>query len=71
MARLSVFLARVVCLAVFMWSSVALADDQQPSASELARTLHRRRRVGPPERVSAVSHAADGSGPQPASGHVA
>jgi uncharacterized membrane-anchored protein len=36
MARLSVFLARVVCLAVFMWSSVALADDQQPSASELA-----------------------------------
>ena len=36
MARLSVFLARVLCLAVFMWSSVAHADDQQPSASELA-----------------------------------
>ena len=36
MARLSVIFARVLCLAVLMWSSLALADDQQPSAGELA-----------------------------------
>ena len=36
MVRLSVFLARVMCLAVLMWPSFALADDQQPSAGEIA-----------------------------------
>ena len=36
MVRLSVFLARVMCLAVLMWPSLAFADDQQPSASEIA-----------------------------------
>ena len=36
MVRLSVFLARVMCLAVLMWPSFALADDQQPSAGETA-----------------------------------
>ena len=36
MVRLSVFLARVMCLAVFMWPPFALADDQQPSAGEIA-----------------------------------
>ena len=36
MARLSVIFARVLCLAALMWSSIAFADDQQPSAGEIA-----------------------------------
>jgi uncharacterized membrane-anchored protein len=36
MARLSAFLARAMCLAFLMWPSVARADDQQPSAGEIA-----------------------------------
>ena len=36
MTRLSETLARVLCIAVLMWSSIALADDQQPSAGEIA-----------------------------------
>ena len=36
MARLSIFLARVLCLIVLIWPSITLADDQQPSAGEIA-----------------------------------
>ena len=36
MARLSALLACVTYLAFLMWSSVAFADDQQPSAGEIA-----------------------------------
>lgn len=36
MARLSVIIMRVLCLAALVWSPLAFAEEQQPSASEIA-----------------------------------